>query len=84
MTQEQLKAILEKAKSDHRLQEMLDAATDSDAVVAIANAAGIVITADKPKKAQAEVSGEELERVRGGRVRVAPPPSYVYFFGNCY
>ena len=36
------------------------AAADIDAVVAIAKAAGYVITADELKKAQAEVSDEEL------------------------
>ena len=68
MTQEQLKAFLEKAKSNPSLQGMLEAAVDADAVVAIANAAGIVISTDEPKKAQAEVSDRELEGVIGGWV----------------
>lgn len=65
MTQEQLKTFLEKAKSDHSLQEKLRTAPDSDAVEAIANAAGIVISADEPKKVQVDVSSEELEGVSG-------------------
>ena len=65
MTQEQLTAFLEKAKSDHSLQEKLKTAADSDAVEAIANAAGIVISVDETKKSQAEVSDEELEGVSG-------------------
>ena len=68
MTQEQLKAFLEKAKNDHCLQEKLKTAVDADAVVAIANAAGIVFCTDEPKKAQAEVSDRELEGVIGGWV----------------
>ena len=69
MSEEQLKAFLEKVKGDTSLQEKLKAAGDADAVVAIAKAAGFVISADDLKKAQAEVqilSDEELEGVAGG------------------
>ena len=66
MSQEQLKAFLEKVKGDISLQEKLKAAADVDAVVAIAKAAGIVISAEELKKAQTEVSEEELEGVAGG------------------
>ena len=66
MSQEQLKAFLEAVKADAELQEKLKAAADVDAVVAIASAAGFVITADDLKKAQTEVSEEELEGVAGG------------------
>ena len=69
MPAEQLKAFLEAAKADARLQEKLKSAGDADAVVAIAKAAGFVISADDLKKAQAEVqilSDEELEGVAGG------------------
>ena len=60
MSEEQLKAFLEAVKADAGLQEQLKAAGDADAVVAIAKAAGFVISADDLKKAQAEVSDEEL------------------------
>ena len=60
MSEEQLKAFLEKVKVDTSLQEKLKAAGDADAVVAIAKAAGFVISADDLKKAQAEVSDKEL------------------------
>jgi predicted ribosomally synthesized peptide with nif11-like leader len=40
MTQEQLKAFLEKNKSDSNIQERLKAATDSDAVVEIVKETG--------------------------------------------
>ena len=68
MSEEQLKAFLEAVKADAGLQEKLKAATDADAVVAIAQAAGFAISAEELKKAQAqtEVSGEELEGMAGG------------------
>ncbi len=66
MSEEQLKAFLEKVKGDTSLQEKLKAAADSDAVLAIAKEAGFSISADDLKKAQAEVSDEELENAAGG------------------
>ena len=72
MSEEQLKAFLEAVKADAGLQEKLKAASkasDADAVVTIAKAAGFVISADELKKAkesQAEFSDEELEGVSGG------------------
>ena len=66
MSEEQLKAFLEAVKADAGLQEKLKAATNADAVVAVAKAAGFVISADDLKKAQAEVSDEELEGAIGG------------------
>ena len=66
MSEEQLKAFLAAVKADTGLQEKLKAATEPDAVVAIAKAAGFVISAEELKRAQAEVSEEELEGVAGG------------------
>ena len=66
MSEEQLKAFLAAVKADTGLQEKLKAAGDADAVVAIAKAAGFVISAEELKRAQAEVSEEELEGVSGG------------------
>ena len=66
MSEEQLKAFLEKVKGDTSLQEKLKAAADSDAVLAIAKEAGFSISADDLKNAQSEVSEEELEGVAGG------------------
>ena len=67
MSEEQLKAFLEAVKADAGLQEKLKAAGDADAVVAIAKAAGFVISADALKKSQTTpVSEEELEGVTGG------------------
>ena len=66
MSEEQLKAFLEKVKADTRLQERLKAAADNDAVTAIAKEAGFSISADDLKNAQSEISDEELEDVAGG------------------
>ena len=66
MSEEQLKAFLAAVKADAGLQEKLKAATEPDAVVAIAKAAGFVISTEELKRAQAEVSEEELEGVAGG------------------
>ena len=66
MSEEQLKAFLEKVKTDASLQEKLKAAADNDAVAAIAKDAGFSISADDLKKAQSEISEEELESIAGG------------------
>ena len=66
MSEEQLKAFLEKVKGDTSLQEKLKAAADSDAVLAIAKESGFSISADDLKNAQSEISEEELEGVAGG------------------
>ena len=66
MSEEQLKAFLEKVKSDTSLQEKLKAASDADTVISIAKEAGFSISTDDLKKAQSELSEEELEGVAGG------------------
>ena len=68
MSEEQLKASLEAVKTDAGLQEKLKAASDADAVVTIAKAAGFVISADSVAAQAAEVllSDEELKGVAGG------------------
>ena len=68
MSEEHLKAFLEKVQGDTNLQEKLKAATDSDAVLAIAKEAGFSISADDLKNAQLKVSDEELEEATGGMV----------------
>ncbi|QBE69410.1 hypothetical protein SynWH8101_1828 [Synechococcus sp. WH 8101] len=66
MSEEQLKAFLEAFKAHAGLHEQLKAATDADAVVAIARAAGYEVSVEELKTAQAELSEEELEGVAGG------------------
>ena len=67
MSEEQLKAFLEKIKTDASLQEKLKAASDANAASTIAKEAGFSISADEFTKAQStELSDEELEGVAGG------------------
>ena len=66
MSEEQLKAFLEKVKDDAILREKLKAAADSDAVVAIAKNVGFAISVDDLLNTQSEMSEEELESVAGG------------------
>ncbi len=69
MSEEQLKAFMEKVKADTSLHEKLKGAADVDAVIAIAKSAGFVVSADEIKTAQSatqELSDEELEGVAGG------------------
>ena len=65
MSEEQLKAFLEKVNGDTNLLGKLKAA-DDDAVVSIAKEAGFSISADDLKNAQSEISKEGLEGVAGG------------------
>ena len=67
MSEEQLKAFIEKVKADTSLQEKLKAAADANTVAAIAKEAGFSISSDDLKNAQSEISDEELEGVAGGR-----------------
>ena len=66
MSEEQLKAFLEKVKADTSLQEKLQAAADSDSVLAIAKEAGFGISADDIFKAESEIRDAELEGATGG------------------
>ena len=69
MSEEQLKAFLEKVKADTNLQEKLKAAGDIDAALAIAKEAGFSITAEDIQSMQSstvELSDHELEQVAGG------------------
>ena len=66
MSEEQLKAFLEKVKGDTSLQAKLEATADAEAVIAIAKEAGFMISADALEKIQSELSEEELGVVIGG------------------
>ena len=63
MSDEQLKAFLEKVKADTSLQEKLKAAGDVDAALAIAKEAGFSISADDVRTS---VLDDELEGAAGG------------------
>ena len=77
MSEEQLKAFLEKVKGDTGLQEKLKATANSDAVVSIAKEAGFMISADDLTKAQS-LTEEELEGVAGGTCLNNPIVSQLY------
>ena len=82
MSEEQLKAFLEKIKGDSSLQEKLKAAADSDAVLAIAEDAGFSISADE-LKAFSELSEGELENVAGGGTGSGDYYKYGTNCGSC-
>ena len=69
MSEEQLKAFLEKVKADTSLQEKLNGAADADVAIEIAKEAGFSITAEDIQSRQSttdEVSDKELEGATGG------------------
>ena len=66
MSEEQLKAFLEKVKGDTSLLERLKAVADANAVIAIAKEAGFSISADDLSNAQSQLSAKELEEINGG------------------
>ena len=66
MSEDQLKTFLEAVKADSGLQDKLKAASNADAVVAIAKDAGFSISADDLTKAQSGLLEQELEGVAGG------------------
>ena len=79
MSEEQRKAFLEAIKADSGLQEKLKAAADADAVVAIAKAAGFVISVDDLKNAQLETSEGDLESMSGS---TGPTPTVIATCGG--
>ena len=67
MSEEQLKAFLEKVKADTSLQEKLRAAASAEAGLEIAKEAGFSITAEDIQSMQSpELSDDELEGKAGG------------------
>ena len=64
MSEEQLKALLEKVKGDTTLQEKLKA--EGADVVAIAKAAGFTITTEDLNSHRQNLTEDELEGVAGG------------------
>ena len=66
MSEEQLKAFIEKLQGDDSLQEKLKTAADADAAVEIAKDAGFSISADDLKSAQSQILDKDLEVAAGG------------------
>lgn len=69
MSEVQLKAFLEAVKNDAEIQEKLKAATDADAIAAIAQSAGFAISAEEAERFQIEIPQEEIEYLAGGSLR---------------
>ena len=73
MSEEQLKAFLEKVKSDTELQEKLKSVTSAEAAIEIAKEAGFSITSEDIQTMQsATPSDKELEDAAGGTTIVVP------------
>jgi len=66
MPEDQFKAFQAAVEADAGLLEQLKAVTDPDAVVAIAKAAGFVISVEDVARAYAEILEDELAGVTGG------------------
>ena len=70
MSEEQLKAFLEKVQGDTSLQDKLKAAATPEAAIEIAKDSGFSITAEDIQSMQSatvELSDEELEGAAGGQ-----------------
>ena len=81
MSEEQLKAFLEKVKADTSLQEKLKAAGSNEAAIEIAKDAGFSITAEDIQSMQSatvELSDEELEGAAGAGRPCAGPCSWAW------
>ena len=79
MSEEQLKAFLEKVKSDTELQEKLKAAVSPEAGLEIAKKAGFSITSEDIQSMQSatvEVSDEELDVAAGGFTGLFRPTQF--------
>ena len=80
MSEEQLKALLERVNADTSLQEKLKAAKSPEDVVGIAKEHGHEFTPDKLD----QMSGKELESVSGGTVTHIGWKSAGACFGSNY
>ena len=69
MSEEQLKAFIEKVKTDIKLQEKVNSATTPEEGIEIAKAAGFSITTEdiQSMPETRELTDGELENVAGGR-----------------
>ena len=85
MSDEKLQAFLEQAQHNAALQETLKAAKSNEEVLAIAKAAGFMISTEDLRTAQTEISEKDLEGLAGGGFTstidaapcvVAPPVVY--------
>ena len=85
MADDQFKAFLEAVEADAALQEKVQTEANryADAVVAIAKEAGFGITADDVKRAQLEISEDDLEGVAGGTIPIKGLFNQITEFCTC-
>ncbi len=83
MSEDQLKAFLDKVKGDASLQEKLKSAADAESVVVIAKEAGLSISVDDLNQSQPKnLSEQELEGVAGGKGNPACGSLWTDFFAG--
>ncbi len=61
MTEQQLRAFVDKINSDPALAKKVNAAADAEAYVAVAEEAGFMLSVDDLELSKSEVSDSELE-----------------------
>lgn len=80
MSEEQLKAFLEKVQADTSLKEKLKTAANANAVAVIAKDAGFSISTDEITKVRSqvttEIADEELEALAAGGMQCATTVPY--------
>ena len=74
MSEEQLKAFWEAIQADAGLQQKLQGVTEPDVLAAIAKDVGFNISAEEIKKAQIELTDEQLDGVDGGWINLCYTP----------
>ena len=84
MSEEQLKAFLEKVKGDTSLQEKLKAAADVDAVVEIAKEGGFAISTEDLNAHHQDLSQRELESVAGATCDILTADIWESYMGTCF
>ena len=84
MSEEQLKTFLEKVQGDTNLQEKLKAASDSDAVLAIAKEAGFAISTEDLKGHPQDLSQSELESAAGATCDILTAVIWESYMGTCF
>lgn len=67
MSEDQLKAFLEKVKGDTTLQEKLKTASDSEGVLVIAKEAGFLFSLNELLASKLILSEAEIESISGGQ-----------------
>ena len=75
MSEDQLNAFIAKVQADESLQKRLQAANDTNDVLAIAKDAGFVLSLDEVKSHQQQLYDEELQGIAGGNCYFGVSPT---------